>query len=49
MLEEQMEGCDFSKGDSLCCQKRKHISCPLFWGFFNFFVFFNFFKELEKE
>jgi hypothetical protein len=43
-----MKGCAFSKGDSLCCQKRIYFPSPLF-GFFYFFVFFNFLKRLKKN
>jgi hypothetical protein len=49
MLEKQTKGCAFSKGNSLCYQKRIDISRPLFLGFFNFFVFFNFLKRLKKN
>jgi hypothetical protein len=49
MLDEQMKGCDFSKGDFLCCRKNNtYFPSPLF-GIFDFFVFFNFLKSLKKN
>jgi hypothetical protein len=44
-----MEGCYLSKGDSLCYQKRKYISCPPFGVFFIFLSFSIFLKSLKKN
>jgi hypothetical protein len=49
MLDEQMEGCAFSKGNSLCYRKKNtYFLSPLF-GIFDFFIFFNFSKSLKKN
>jgi hypothetical protein len=44
-----MEGCALSKGDSLCCHKKKILFPSSFWGIFDFFVFFNILKSLKKN
>jgi hypothetical protein len=46
-LDEQMEGCALSKGDSLCFHKRKYFSLPLFGVYLIFFVFL-FLKKNER-
>ena len=49
MVDEQTKGCDLSKGDSLCCQKRIYIYRPLLGVFFIFLSFSIFLKSLKNN